>query len=180
MEIACEHVVQKKVELKDILAFTAKSTGLLLASVAIAYALLIFDLMELMSLALLAFFAAVWIIIVMFRNMRVEYEYAYLESTDELVVDKIINMNKRKNLAMIPAKSIEQTGEYNHETFDADGGSVHYYTSVRKPENAIFYMIRDGRNKKVFVVLERDERVFNALKRAMNPAVYREGFLKKK
>ncbi|MBE6753579.1 MAG: hypothetical protein E7559_04400 [Ruminococcaceae bacterium] len=177
-DISCEHIVQKKNEPKDVAITVAKCAGVVLAAIAINV-VIIGTGSPLVGVGLLALAGAIWLAKIFYEHSKIEYEYSFADTSNELIVDKIINLSARKNLAVVGAREIEEAGEYKKDSFSVKCDRVCNYAGCSEPGNAVYFVYKE-QGRRVCIILEKDEKVFNALKRAMDPAVYRDGFLRRK
>lgn len=97
-----------------------------------------------------------------YRRGKIEYEYLYCD--DVLLIAKIINKSKRKNMAKIETDNIElfapvQSAELNQYK----QLQVRDFASARK-NNPVYVMVTVLRGKKVRVLLEPSEKLLSCLK----------------
>ncbi len=172
-DVVCEKIVAKKFELLDALILVAEIIGLLalvFGSVLVAGLNAMLSIVPVIVLAI-----AVYLIIKLVKGIKTEYEYDFVNG--DLTIDKIINMSDRKFLFSMDVHDVDKIGDYDGEKYDRSRiDSFKCFAARRNPDNAIFMEYKDKEGKRCCVVIEKDEKILDALRRCVAPSVYREGF----
>lgn len=177
-ELSCEYVVHKEKTGKDKAVTAIKCAAVVLAALALMIAPIGFGIYTLILPGVAALGAAIWGCTRFISKTNIDYEYSFADTSSEMSIDKIIDLSDRRTLAVVPAKEIVEAGVYDPKTFSVKDVKVEWYCGSTEPADPVYYVYNQN-GKKQCVVVERDERVFGAVKRAMPVAVYRDGFLRK-
>lgn len=178
-DVVCEKLVKRKFEGRAVAAFGAKLLAIVLMMALSVLVMLRFA-AALIILPLVLIPVGIWLIIKVIKNRNVEYEYDFVNGM--LTVDKIINMADRKHLFDLDVKKVEKIGEFDPDEFNMHGVDfLGNYTATDAMDNAYFLLYKGDSGKTNVVVLEKDdpeaeEKILEAMRRYINPLVFREGF----
>ncbi|MBQ4313362.1 MAG: hypothetical protein IJC18_04035 [Clostridia bacterium] len=172
-DVVCEHIVKKKIEAPDKLKMAA-----MICAYAIAVGLLVILMIALSGWMPVIFMCILGVIYLAFhyiQNFNYEYEYSFVNG--ELDVEKIVNMSKRKPIVELDIRNCTKAGVYDAETFDP-----RKYTKVFNccgtldPEDAIYLEFRHKDKDDACLIIERDDKMFKAMRPYFSASVYREAF----
>ena len=178
-DVVCEKLVKRKFEGRAVAALGAKLLAIVLMMILSVLVMLRFNL-ALIVLPLVLIPLGIWLIVKALKNRNVEYEYDFVNGM--LTIDKIINMSDRKHLFDLDVSKVEKIGEFDEDTFNMRGVDfLGNYTASDAMENAYFLLYKGSSGKTNVVVLEKDdpnanEKILDAMRRYINPLVFREGF----
>ncbi len=137
---------------------------------------------SMMAASFLSVIAAIVLAVFLFNRLNVEYEYTFFGG--EVTIDRIYNQSNRSMYVEFNLKEVEQMGRFDESkagametklicSADETGiGSIY----LKVPVNNIVAGKHVSLNGSfVYIVLENNERVMEALKSGLRANVYREG-----
>ena len=97
-----------------------------------------------------------------YRRGKIEYEYLYCD--DVMIVAKIINKNKRKNMAKIETDNVELFAPVGANELHAYKDLPKIDFASLKKQEPVYAMITVLRGKKMCILLEPSEKMLSCLK----------------
>lgn len=172
-DVFIEYLVRRRRTPKTTLA----KLGLVLAGAFVAFA--VFNLSFLLGpfsfVGLLAAFGAVYGAYVLVTNMNIEYEYAL--TNGEMDVDKIIAQRKRKRLATVRCREVEDFGRYKasehqNKTYE------HKIMACDHPdsEDLWFFVFRHKEKGLTLLVFNANDRMIEGMKSYLPRPIFHRVF----
>ncbi len=169
-DIVCEHLVQRKNGVKDIL----KAVGIGAAALILSAADIIF-LSKLGGFNLIIIAALIYGAVRLIKLFTaVEYEYSFING--ELTIDRIVNQSERKKMISFETKKVEKAGRYNSEFNPYSAGTVLNYADCAEPENAFYLQFRDSEKGMTTVIISCPDEYIEKMKPYFNQLVFRDAF----
>ena len=94
---------------------------------------------------------------------------------NDLSIDRIINLSRRKKVVSINTREIDDLGAYDAQSFDRSKYDKCYFcASSTKSKNAVYAVYNDSASRKTCcVVMERSDKLLNTLRKCVSQNAYR-------
>ncbi len=165
MEVFIEYLVKRKKGISEYLQMAC------IAFFGVSATILIFSyLMKLApqfgSLVTLAAFAGIYFLYIWITQYNVEYEYALVNN--EIDVDKIVNVRKRRRMTTVNIKSVEAFGTKGEnkefEKYFQNAGITKVYACADKRDGNVFFVVYTENDKKKMLLFNPNEKMTEIIK----------------
>ncbi len=166
MDIFCEYIVKKKIEVLDCL----KLVGIIVAAFVLAFAALILGLNFDMGIGFLLVAVVFYFAFMFSKFIYTEFEYALTNS--ELDIDKIIGRSRRKRFVSVDFKKAEICACVNDEKYSSEYTNTtnikKIYNATGKSDYEIYFVDYYGDGGKERILFQPTDKMKDAMK-LMNP-----------
>lgn len=118
------------------------------------------------SIILLLVAGIIYGIYFLITSFNVEFEYSMVN--DEIDVDKIINVKRRKRLTTVGVRGLEafgKKGDGEYEGYMRNAGVEKVYACRDISENDIYYAVYLEKEKRKMIVFNPNEKMLDAIKK---------------
>lgn len=105
---------------------------------------------------------------------QLRWEYEYVITNGEFDIDKIVNQRKRSRVLSFNCSAIEKIGKYNKDMPTPDGAEKIFCCTAS--EDCYYIIVRTSDNKKVYLIIEPDERILEGIKKFISRQMALEVF----
>jgi hypothetical protein len=165
-DVCVEYMVKKKNTILDYI----KQAGVIFLGLAVSTVIINFvsfnESALIRSLSTFGYLASIGVLYLAYnlvKNMNIEYEY--ILTNGDMDIDKIMAKSSRKRMVSVKCNEIESFGKYQkgieeNKTFQEKFFLCDSLTS----ENLYYFIGRSPKHGKVFVVMNANDKVLNAMK----------------
>ncbi|MBR5451568.1 MAG: hypothetical protein IKV36_01065 [Clostridia bacterium] len=91
------------------------------------------------------------------------WEYEYVITNGDFDIDKIVNQRKRSRVLSFNCSEIQKIGKYNKDMPTPEGTEKIFCCSAS--EDCYYIIVRTSANKRVYLIIEPDERILEGIKK---------------
>lgn len=165
MDVFIEYLVKRKKRIKEYLQMVCIAFfGVFAIIMLFSYLMRIAP--QFGSIITVAAFAGIYFLYIWITQYNVEYEYALINN--EIDVDKIINVRKRKRMTTVNLKSVEAFGTKSdrqefEKHFQNEAVAKIYACEDREDEN-VFFVVYTEKDKKKMLLFNPNEKMAERIK----------------
>jgi len=166
LDIYIEKLVKKKKEIREYLIIIGLSLLIPISGV-VLYFVSFFRSIILPVILIIAY--GIWIAV---SGFNIEYEY--ILTNDELDIDKIVNMKKRKRILTVSCKEFDILAKKDSENYTEKIEKTENkftFCSTMKAEN-LYFVLLNYKNQRTVIYFEPDERMLAEIKRIIPKKVF--------